>query len=412
MVFREQIEKMKIVQINTVCGTGSTGRITTDIHNLLVKKGYDSLVVFGRGKPLRCNNYIKVSSKLDMYFHALMTRIFDFHGLGSLFSTFKLIRSLNSIKPDLIHMHNIHGYYLNYFVLFFYIKNRKIPVVWTLHDCWPITGHCAYFSYVNCSKWTKICKKCPQKHSYPSNYLFSNAQINFRVKKHLFSSLHNMTVVTPSTWLGEISRQSFLKKYNTITINNGVDLDIFKFKKNDLKERYCILDKKVILGVANPWTERKGLVYFLELSKIVPENYMIVLIGLSKQQIVELPNNIIKLSRTNSAEELAEYYSAADVFANPTLEDNFPTTNIESLACGTPVVTFQTGGSPEILDENTGHICKEKNAESLLEGINLILNESKDFKKNCRLRAVKFYNKDERFNDYINLYKTILKGVK
>jgi glycosyltransferase involved in cell wall biosynthesis len=287
--------------------------------------------------------------------HGLQTRIFDNHGMASKIATKKLIKQIKQINPNIIHLHNIHGYYLNYAILFEYLNELNIPIVWTLHDCWSITGHCTYFSFVGCNKWKSECYSCPQKKSYPTSWFIDRSKENFRLKKKHFTSLSNMTIVPVSNWLSDLIKESYLHKYPIRTIHNGIDLSVFKPSDSEkFKSMYNIQNKFILLGVANKWELRKGLKDFVELSNLLDSDYKIVLVGLSRKQIEQLPDNILGIERTESVEGLAEIYSAGDVFLNPTYEDNFPTTNLEALACGTPVITYETGGSPEAIDESTG----------------------------------------------------------
>lgn len=398
---------MKVLQINSVCGIGSTGRIAVDIHNLLLEQGHDSYIAYGREKSQNCNHTIKIGNKLDFYFHLLLTRVFDKHGFGSKHATKKFIKRIQEIDPDIIHLHNIHGYYLHFGLLFSYLKERQKPVVWTLHDCWSFTGHCSYFDYVGCDKWKTECKKCPEKKSYPKSVLFDSSKHNYKIKKEAFTSHPNLTIVTPSNWLKNLVEISFLKKYNVKVINNGINLNVFKPNEGGFRQKYGLENKYLILGVASVWDRRKGLNYFIELNNLIDLDTKIVLVGLSKKQLKEIPKNIVGISRTENVQELVNIYSSCDLFINPTLEDNFPTTNIEALACGIPVITFNTGGSPEIINSQTGISCNDKNAVSLVSSIEKIRKSNIDYKNNCVIRATKLYDKNQRFKEYLELYKDL-----
>ncbi len=402
---------MKVLQINSVCGIGSTGRIATDINKILIEKGHESYIAYGRDVPKGCDKPIRIGSEFLVYINAFKNRIFDTHGFGSKRATKAFIKEVKKISPDIIHLHNIHGYYINIEILFKYIKETNMPVVWTLHDCWTFTGHCAYFDYAGCEKWKTGCFKCPEKNSYPSSYVFDNSKNNFLRKKSIFTGVKNLTIVTPSKWLGDLVKKSFLKEYPVKIINNGIDLNTFKPNKliNNFKKKHNIEDKFMILGVASTWDRRKGLKYFIELAEKISEDEVIVLVGLSEKQIKEMPINIIGITKTYNVEDLVEIYSNADVFVNPTLEDNFPTTNLESLASGTPVITFNTGGSIESIDENTGCIVYQNNVEDLYKGIQDIKLNNEGTSKKCVMRAHTFYNKDDRYIDYLQLYEEILK---
>lgn len=339
--------------INTVCGVGSTGRICTDLAEVLEQNGHECKIAYGRGiVPEKYKKYaVKIGSDLDVKLHALQTRLFDNTGFGSKRATKKFIRWVKEYNPDIVHLHNLHGYYINIEVLFNYLADADKPVIWTLHDCWTFTGHCAYYSYVKCNKWRTGCYNCPQKKAYPSSLFLDSSKNNWEQKKKLFTSVKKMTLVTPSKWLaGEVQR-SFLDKYPVKVIPNGIDLDVFKPTPSDFRKKHNLEGKKIILGVASTWDTRKGLNDFVELSKILDENYKIVLVGVTVKQKKELPKNILAIERTNNVQELAEVYTASDVLFNPTYEDNYPTVNLEAQSCGTPVVTYRTGGSIESVPE-------------------------------------------------------------
>lgn len=341
---------MKILMINSVCGVKSTGRICTDLAKELEKNGHEVKIAYGREKvPLEYQKYaIRIGNDLDVKIHGLQSRLFDMAGFGSKKVTQKFIEWVKIFNPDVIHLHNLHGYYINIEILFQYLKKEfKGKIIWTLHDCWPFTGHCTYFDFVRCEEWKKECKRCVQKKEYPKCIGVSNSNNNFFKKKQLFTGIDNLIVVTPSQWLADLVKNSFLKEYKVKVIHNGIDTKIFKKIETDIKSRYNLKEKKIILGVAAIWDRRKGLNYFIELSNKLDNSYQIVVIGINKEQKQQLPQNIIGILKTSSVKELIEWYSVADIFVNPTLEDNYPTTNLEAIACNTPVITFNTGGSLE-----------------------------------------------------------------
>jgi len=363
---------LKVLQINTVCGVGSVGRIVRQIHEALREKGHESYIAYGR-KPLGCDGAIRIGGDLDVYFHVFLTRVFDLHGFGSKKATKKFLKIVEEINPDIIHLHNIHGYYLNIEVLFDFLKSFDKPVVWTLHDCWAFTGHCSHFTYAKCERWKTGCYSCPEKKSYPRSVIFDNSKSNYARKKKAFTGAKNMTLVTPSQWLAGLVKESFLRDYPVQVIPNGIDTEVFKPTPSDFKKRYGLDGKFLILGVANVWGKRKGFDYFLDLSKYLSDDEIIVLVGLSDERIKNLPNNIIGIKRTNSAKELAEIYTAADVFFNPTLEDNYPTVNLEAQACGTYVITFDSGGAKEtIISKESGVAIKPCNAEDIMNLIRVL----------------------------------------
>lgn len=397
---------MRVLQINTVCGTGSTGRIALDIHNILIEQGHESKTAYGRGEANNCSDTIKIGNKFDFYIHALKTRILDKQGFGSKKSTKEFIKKMEEYNPDIIHLHNIHGYYINIEILFNFLKQYNKPMIWTLHDCWTFTGHCSHYEYAKCYKWQTHCENCPEKKSYPASFFIDNSYNNFEKKKQLFTGIKNLTIVTPSEWLAEEVKKSFLKEYPVKVINNGIDLNVFKPTESNFRKINNLEKDFIILGVASKWTERKGINYFFELSKKLKNEEKIILVGLSDKQLRNMPKNIIGIKRTNSIKELAEIYSTSDVFVNPTLEDNFPTTNLEALACGTPVITFNTGGSPESVDSNTGYVIEKGNAKDLLTKIKEVKKLGKEnYKIHCIKKANDSYNKNNKFQEYIDLYK-------
>lgn len=337
----------RILFINSVCN-GSTGTICKNLYKAAEEAGHTCCIAYGRGDAPDGFNTIKIGNQLDIYLHVLKARLFDASGFGSKKATKNLIKQIEEFKPDVIHLHNIHGYYINIEILFNYLKKHpEIKKIWTLHDCWTFTGHCSHYTYRKCNKWQTCCDgDCPNKKEYPKSW-FSNIKSNFNKKKEIFCGVENMILITPSEWLKNEVEKSYLKDYPIEVINNGVDTNLFKPTPSNIKQQYGIEDKKVILGVSSVWNKMKGLDTFIELSKELDNQYQIVLIGLNKKQIEQLPTNIIGISRTENVQELVKWYSAAALFFNPTLEDTYPTTNLEAIACGTPVITFNTGGSPE-----------------------------------------------------------------
>ena len=400
-----------LLQINSVINSGSTGRIAEEIGRLAINNGWKSYIAYGRNDRPSESLLIKIGNDWDIKWHGVQTRLFDRHGLASKKATDELVEKIKEIKPDIIHLHNLHGYYLNIEILFHYLATARIPVVWTLHDCWPMTGHCAHFSFIGCDKWKTLCEHCPQKKVYPASYLMDRSLKNYQLKKKLFTSVPQMTLVPVSNWLANIVKESFLKIYPIKTIYNGVDTTVFvPCSTTKIREKYKIpTNTFVFLGIASIWSERKGLKDFIRLSESLKENEMIILVGLTDKQINILPRNILGISRTENIHELAELYSLTDVFVNPTWEDNFPTTNIEALACGTPVITYQTGGSPEALTPETGFVVEQGDLAGIRDAIDSIKSKGKSFyAESCRERAVRMFNKNERYAEYLELYEQML----
>ena len=391
---------MKVFQINSTCGFGSTGRIAVDILKELEKNGGEGIIAYGRNStPENVNSY-RIGSDLQVKIHGVLSRITDRQGFYGTSATKKLIEKIKDYNPDIIHLHNIHGYYLNVAILFDFLKEYNKPIVWTLHDCWAFTGHCAFFSFSGCEKWKTECNTCPLKKDYPTSLVMDNSKKNYKQKKELFTKPENITFVTPSYWLKDLTEKSFLGKYPVKVINNGIDLTKFKPTESDFRQKNNLQDKFIILGVASVWEERKGLKDFIELNEMLSENEKIVLVGLDDNQLATLPKSIIGIKRTNSIEELAELYSAADVFVNPTYEDNYPTTNLEAISCGTPVVTYITGGSPESVFEGNGFSVPQGDVKGIYDAIKKV--------DGCKTPTKDFFDASKRYKEYVDLYKEIL----
>lgn len=400
---------MKVVQINTTVNTGSTGRIAEEIGKLLHQQGHSSHIAYGRGNNISISSLINIGSQIDVLKHGLKTLLSDRHGYGSIQATKQFVQKLHKLKPDIIHLHNIHGYYLNIEILFQYIRSSRTPVVWTMHDSWAYTGHCTYYDSVDCKKWITECNHCPKTRFYPKSFI-DNSKNNFYNKLKLYADLEALYLITPSKWLAMEVSKSFLKDRELHIIHNGVDVSLFR-PALEVPKRLQGVNNKIILGVASIWDARKGLMDFIKLDQILKNKYQIVLIGLTNKQIRNLPASIIGLERTENVTELVKYYNAACVFVNPTIQDNFPTTNLEALACGTPVVTYNTGGSPEAVDALTGRIIDKNDVNGIAAAVEELNSISKDtLEHNCRERAVKMFDKNQRFQDYITLYEKIVKA--
>ena len=397
---------MKILQVNTVYGKGSTGKIALGIHDLCKEQGHECISAYryAESKDGAFPDTITASTWLDCHIHNRIVRYTNMQGCFSHICTAMFLSKVSRFKPDIIHLHNLHGSYLNFPLLFRYIKKNRIPTVWTLHDCWAFTGQCPHFTMAGCNKWQSGCHHCPQIHSYPKTYV-DQSRFMWKLKRKCFTGVENMTLVAPSKWLAGLVKQSFLKDYPVKVINNGIDLNIFSPTESSFRQDHGIAaDEYMLLGVAFGWGEQKGLDVFMDLAGRLPEKYKIVLVGTDEAVDKILPKNIISIRRTNSQRELAEIYSAADLFINPTREDTFPTVNIEALACGTPVITFNTGGSPEIIDSSCGCVVKSNSVTELLEIISDIQTGKLFFSSSkCVDRALNFSYK-ACYKKYIELY--------
>lgn len=417
---------MKIVQINTVCGTGSTGKIAVDLYHIADQSGNEPIIAYGRGTAPENIQSFKIGNTMDFGHHVLINFFLGKSGFGSKTVTKRFLKWLDKVKPDVLHLHNLHGFYIHVGMLFEYIKAHNIPVVWTLHDCWPLTGQCAHFDYADCDKWQTACHHCPiYRSNYPYSLFRDNSRQNYILKRSSFTGVKNMTIVTPSNWLADIVKKSYLQEYPVKVIPNGINLELFKpasLKSSDNMQKLSgntagthasdipASSPRIILGVANVWSKRKGLDFFLKLSDMLDDTYHIVLIGLSKKQQSKIQSkygkHITAITRTSNQEELVSWYQRAYVYVNPTLEDNFPTTNLEALACGTPVITFHTGGSPESITDKCGIVVEKGNIEKLKEAILSLDNKTETTSSSCREQAVKF-DRNVRFQEYMEVYEQL-----
>ena len=397
-----------IIQVNTYDG-GSTGSIARNIKNQVRQTNGESYFFYGRDSYHHETHLYErkiQTSELHTFWHVLVTRLCDKHGLGSRIATHRFVKQIKELKPDIIHLHNIHGYYLNYKILFEYLAKSGIPVVWTLHDCWSFTGHCAHFVDVNCMRWQTECTNCPLKSSYPKSYI-DRSKRNFRLKKLLFNNLgEQLTIVPVSNWLQNYVEQSYLQQHQIRTIHNGVDISIFKpFEPVQNVHKKA----KIILGAASVWNTAKGLNDFIKLREMLSEDVVIKLVGLTKEQVANMPLGIIGIERTSCVEDLVHLYAEADVFVNPTYADTFPTVNLEALACGTPVITYRTGGCPEAVTSETGIVVVQGNLKELKDAIMTVLSNGKQhYSQACRKRAEEHFDKNKCFQQYIDLYNEIL----
>ena len=397
----------KLVQINTVF-YASTGRIMADIQKYAESQGYDTISFVGRGPASKGIKGKVFGNPISFWSHVILTTVFDAQGYGSYFATKKMIRWLREEKPDIIHMHNLHGYYLHIPILCRYLKEEyKGKVFWTFHDCWPITGHCAHFVSVNCNQWKKECRKCPKKKEYPISFFFDGSKRNYRMKKKWFENIPNLTIITPSKWIKDIVLESFLKYKRIEVVYNGIDLRIFKYVRDiELWNKYNIpRERKIILGVSSIWNRSKGLDDFLELAKDLSEDYHIVMVGLSKGQMGKLPKNVTGIEKTSDIEELVRIYSNADVFLNPSIEESFSLVTVEAMACGTPAIVLDTSAVKELVDEKSGLVLNQHQPQDYIKAIQLIM-DKKLQTDDIRARAEKF-DKDRQVARIIELYKTV-----
>ena len=366
---------MKYLFINSVAGFGSTGRIAAEKCRELMKDGHECVLAFGRDKA-NCEDIqtIQIGSALDYKIHGIRCRLLDDHGFGSKAATKRFLHWVKRYDPDVIWLHNIHGYYIHIGLLFAYLRTCGKKIIWTLHDCWAFTGHCAYFDFAGCQKWKTGCHNCPQKGSYPASIGLDGSRGNYEKKKRLFTAIPDLSLTVPSYWLEKRVKQSFLGDYPVEVVYNTINRDIFKPTPSDFREKHGLKEKKILLGVASVWDERKGLKDFLALSELLDDRYRIVLIGLNQEQIAQLPEKILGLPRTNSMEELAQTYTAADLFLNPSAEETFGMTAMEARACGTEAIVYQDTACEEIVNQ-FGGLAVPKGAQNLYAAIRNLTEE-------------------------------------
>lgn len=395
----------KIIQINTVCNT-STGRIMGDIQKAAIKQGYLTLSFVGRRKPFKDIPCERFGTGISFWIHVLFNTFFDRQGFASYFVTKRLIKRLKEERPDIIHLHNLHGYYLNLPLLFRYLKNDfQGRLFWTFHDCWPFTGHCAYFTMAGCNKWETGCYRCPNKTVYPISLFMDASSKNYKDKKKLFGGLKNLTIITPSCWMADLVKQSFMKDYPLEVVSNGIDLSAFKYEIDEkLYIKYKIpREKKIILGVANIWEKRKGLEDFLELSTKLSDDFRIVLVGLSERQIKMLPPKIIGIERTEDKKELSGIYSLAEILMNPSQEESFSLVTVEALACGTPVIGLDTSAVKELICQDNGIVLSRHRTIDYLNAIKEL--ENKKLSREAVRKTSQKYSENNTTRRILELYE-------
>lgn len=387
---------MKVLMINVVCGIRSTGRICTDLATALEAQGHEVKIAYGRENvPEEFQKYaVRIGSDIDVKLHGVRARLLDGAGFGSKRATVKFIQWVKEYDPDVIHLHNIHGYYINIEVLFKYLRTCGKKIIWTLHDCWAFTGHTAYCDVVSCEKWKTGCSRCPLVKEYPQSVIDRSKQ-NWKQKKSCFSKVPNMTIVTPSQWLADLVKESFLCEYPVRVIHNGINTSLFRTQVNDIKESYGIQDKRVLLGVATAWDENKGFSDYLKLASLLGEQYQIVLVGVTEQQKHTLPVNVLGIPRTNSIMELTQIYSAADFVLNLSKTENYPTVNLEAICCGVPVITYDVGGSKESVIPSGGVVVKKGDIQAVADAV-------MENKAQCQIDLTQFDN-EKTITEYVQI---------
>lgn len=397
-----------LLQINSDANWGSTGKIAEMIGQTVMAHGWESYITYGREHNPSKSHLIKIGSKWNVYLHFMLYRFLDLEGLGSILPTLLLIRKIKKIKPDIVHFHNLHGHYLNYLILIKYIKKSGVPVVWTLHDCWTVSGHCYLFEQSDCERWKSGCSNCPKRKLWSMD----NSRFNYQLKKRIFTSLDNVNLITVSNWMKGIVAASFLSKYPVKTIYNGIDINVFKPTSGFDRKKWGVEGKDILLAVASNWVESKGYSDFFKLADVLPDNYKIVLVGVTEDQIRVLPPTVTGIKRTHSQVELAELYSAASIVLSLSYGESMGLTPIEGMACGTPAIVYKNTAQPELITPETGKVVQEGNIPQLLESIKelseKIADEGEEVKKACILRASKIYEREARYLDYFSVYNRLL----
>lgn len=401
----------KLLQINTVGNWGSTGRIAEDIGKTAQKKGWQTYIACARNIRESSSKIIRIGSSIEIFFNVIWNRIFDCDSPISKISTKKLISQIKELSPDIIHLHNTHGYYIHNHTLLNFLAEYNRPIVWTIHDCWIMTGHCAYFSYEGCNKWQTLCKNCPQKHKYPASFLLDNSTKNHIQKIKDINNIKNLTLVSISNWIKGLIEESNLKNIQIKTIRNGIDINTFKPTNLPVREKYAIPAKKIILFVASVWSMEKGFFHIPPIAEKLKGDFVCVVVGVNKKQKEYLSkHNIIGISRTENVSELAGLYSEAFLLINPTLQEGLSMVNMESIACGTPTITYDSGGTKEtIINEYVGSVIPQNDMDALLESVEKFSHVDPKFTQNiCREVAKKYFDKENIWEEYISLYEELL----
>ena len=395
---------MKILQIN-IFGNLSTGKIAVDLYRTLKLAGHEGIVAFARNTIAEDVPNIKIGSKWSVYMDGILSRLTDRAGFYSKRATRRLIEQIKEYDPDIIHLHNLHGYYINIELLFAYLRESGKPVVWTLHDCWAFTGHCCYYSMAGCDKWKLGCSQCAQRHSYPKSLVMDNSQNNYLRKRKLFTSIPNLRLVCVSNWLAEEVKQSFLREIPCYVIHNGIDTDVFQYTEGSFRKRYNLEGQKIVLSVSSSWSdERKGLKDVLHLAKLARGAYKVVVVGLTEEEKRQMPEDIVAITRTNSMQELAETYSAADYFFNASVEETFGLPTVEAMACGTPVIVYDATALPEVVNEKCGIVVPEHD----IQAVRSIITGEYAFDRSEVSKCAEPFGKKIMMERYLALYSDAL----
>lgn len=406
---------MKVIQINAVYGYGSTGVIVKDIENALLEEGNESRIVYQHSNLVKTDiNGLQMGNVVDWKIHAILTRVLGKQGYASGNSTKRLIKYLETEKPDIVHLHNLHANYININQLLSYLAKKNIATILTLHDCWFFTGKCFHFTMCGCEKWKIGCGKCPQNKEDVKSLFWDKSKQVFKDKKEKFQAIQNLTIVGCSDWIKNLAKESpIFRNKQLVRIYNGVDTDIFHPKKeNKFRETYGLTGQFIILGMANKWLQDMNKETFRKIRETLLPDELIVIVGCSEEQKSELKQyfNVLSIGYISNRNKLAEIYSAADVFVNMTFEDTLPTVNMESICCGTPVITYNSCGSPELISPGiTGYVIPQKSVKELRNAINRIKQGFID-KEKCAYVGKNKFDKRRQYKEYLQLYDRVLEG--
>lgn len=399
---------MRVLLIDVNCKYSSTGKIVYDLYNKLRAEGHEAAIAYGRGKKICEEKIYKFGLDIETYVHALLARVTGYNGYFSYFSTRRLIRFIEEFQPDVIHIHELHAYFVNIEPLINYIRQKGIKTVCTLHCEYMYTGKCGHSH--ECEKWKTECTKCPHVHEYPASILLDQTTYMFRKKKSLFDEWKGLVIATPSQWLADRAKQSFLRNCMTKVVHNGINVDIFRPQNADaLKKEYNIKpDEKVVLGLApDILSEAKGGSYILQLAeKMKNQKVRFVLVGVTGKG-VEYIDNVVFVGKIRNQQKLAQHYSMADVFVICSKRENFPTTCLEAQCCGTPIVGFDTGGSRETAVLTEKYFTDYGDVDALKESVESILYFSDENYRTLSQLAKDSFNITKMYDRYLEIYKIV-----